>query len=1081
MEEIKNFLESIDNFKNEEMILNLSILFNIICGLASKTMEKLRAQLRKDASWKIKQLYRLRESVVDKSDKFEIGFNIGQILYEEKNYEQALKEFELLKKYSTNDEREYHTFYWIGNSYFELHNYERAIENFQEAMKFARGEKEKYSLYYWLGLSYQNVENYIESIKFLESAKKLTSTDEERYRTNYWLGVAYYYSENFIKSAMELRLAKKIAFDKNSNFFSRYALANTYKALGGKSSVIEELEEGRNFVETEKDRFFLGYLLGNHYNNLKEYQKAIKELEEIKELDCEEVDRYKIFYILGTANHELKEYDKAIQYLSLSMKYPQTDGDRYLSTYWWGMSYFERGNYEEAISKLKETFNYNPNEEAQYYSSYWLGIAYRKNREYEKAIEFLKKSTELTEYAIHGYFSHMGLGKCYREIGDYEEAIKYFKIAQDIEFKRKESCDMFIELGKTYYEMGDWNNSIKYFKSASREAEREENYSNYCKANYWLGLSYYKNGEDSEAVLSLNEATGIKDRYSLYFYRGMALKNLGHIDGALESFEIALKSSNKDIKNCYYEIGKMYCEEKELEKALDYLLKAIKNMKEETTPKDKFFPCSYLLGKVYYKLGELSLAEKTFKKIEEYEGEKELLNIYLGKLYMENTEYNKARKTFQKSYEVEENSIGKYYSSYFIGVLDFQEGEYEKAVENFNTAIEIWNEIGQECEEEESFSYITPSEIYRYLAKAYTELKNPQKILELVKNLKDMEEEKERSDEENCIYWNTIGELYLQADCLEEALENFEVALNYAFTPKENQPIYINIGRCYLKLENYKLAMKNFKSALRVAQTLEEKIYPTYLLVETNFQKEDFDEIIPTLLPLLEELDKKKLSEKAKERVLNHFDSRLYFNINCLLGKIYGMLEEYDKSLEFLERVRRKSVGEIEGCELNYWLGRAYFESKSQRKGIRFLTYAYELLKKLPPEKRVYNFEITYALGVTYYKVREYEEAMKFLDESRQNSTDEGEIYVIDYCVAMCYYENKNYEATLNTLYPLKDISHKNQELVYYFMAISCYYLDEIERGIQYIERAIEFDGENEDYQKVKATLKQKENNPPKN
>ncbi|OMI16864.1 tetratricopeptide repeat protein [Leptospira weilii] len=91
------------------------------------------------------------------------------------------------------------------------------------------------------------------------------------------------------------------------------------------------------------------------------------------------------------------------------------------------------------------------------------------------------------------------------------------------------------------------------------------------------GLAFYKNKKDADAISAYEKALEVYANGSIYFNYGNSLWNMGNLDLAIRSYEIAelLNYERKDL--LYYNLACAYSK-KEMEiKAFEYLDKAVNN------------------------------------------------------------------------------------------------------------------------------------------------------------------------------------------------------------------------------------------------------------------------------------------------------------------------------------------------------------------------------------------------------------------------------------------------------------------------------------------------------------------------
>jgi Ca-activated chloride channel family protein len=91
-------------------------------------------------------LNKFQDALVDDPTNPLLHFNVGDVNYKKKNYEEALKSFE--KTLNTNDvSLQQQAYYNMGNSYYQMNKYQEAIDYYKEALELNPNDLDaKYNL-----------------------------------------------------------------------------------------------------------------------------------------------------------------------------------------------------------------------------------------------------------------------------------------------------------------------------------------------------------------------------------------------------------------------------------------------------------------------------------------------------------------------------------------------------------------------------------------------------------------------------------------------------------------------------------------------------------------------------------------------------------------------------------------------------------------------------------------------------------------------------------------------------------------------------------------------------------------------
>ncbi len=191
-------------------------------------------------------------------------------------------------------------------------------------------------------------------------------------------------------------------------------------------------------------------------------------------------------------------------------------------------------------------------------------------------------------------------------------------------------------LGLEYSKIGKWNEAMaQYNESLKYNPNDFQTHNN-------LGVSYMQTGELDLAIVSFRNAALLKDRYpDAIFNLAVALENRGRFEEALRAYNKALELKPDNII-AIYNIGNIFMMKKQYDKALPMF----RNLVEFTRTKE------------FYELNRFEVFEEFYKS-----------NI--NKLILDNIEMLKIK------------SLNN------LGIVDMQSGNVDKALANFNKALQI--------------------------------------------------------------------------------------------------------------------------------------------------------------------------------------------------------------------------------------------------------------------------------------------------------------------------------------------------------------------------------------------------------
>ena len=136
-------------------------------------------------------------------------FKQGEVYYNDKNYEEAIKCFKKSAELEPND---WYNWNWLGNTYNKNGNYEEAIKCLKKAVELS---PDNWSNWYLLGISYNENGNYEEAIRCFNKSIEL---DPNAWINWNWLGASYNKNGNYKEAIRCLNKAVELKPDDQSNW-----------------------------------------------------------------------------------------------------------------------------------------------------------------------------------------------------------------------------------------------------------------------------------------------------------------------------------------------------------------------------------------------------------------------------------------------------------------------------------------------------------------------------------------------------------------------------------------------------------------------------------------------------------------------------------------------------------------------------------------------------------------------------------------------------------------------------------------------------------------------------------------------
>ena len=584
----------------------------------------------------------------------------------------AMQSLAILKKAIALDPDVAYLYNSLGSAYFFLEKYDSAMASYKQASQLAPSWLYPISN---LGTAYLTKEDYLNPVDIdsaIEKYRKVIRLDSgysygyyDLYRglysksewglAYYYKAVSYYLEDDEKQFWKDLEVATSFGYDISSSSFFKYNSSKNsgellinlpeYTALLGKY----DKEQAQ---VTIADSYF--DLAQTNLKN-KKYDKAIEYFNKANENWPEEFgkrysglsdayafknDKARSAYYKAKGYQQEYDQEKAIENYQLAISLNPNLTESFIAL---GDLYDESGSTEEAIQNYEKAVALNPNwteglirlggaytdqgdykKATEYYEHAValdpkradgferLGYLYKKDNQFGKAIENYEKSIQLDTSSFENFIQ---LGKLYKGNMDYEKAIKSFQKAINLD---STSSTGFVHLAEFYQGQRDYEKAVKNYNKATAlnptatESQIKLGDMYRDKKDYALAIQSYQKA----VVANPKETNSIFKLGVLYFYY-MGSK---FYDKALEQYSKAIA---KDTTWAYYNIGLVYLEMKDYNKAIESFLIVIKHYKGHQLYLSKN---SYMTnyGSPYFKLSSAYAGQ----------GNQQLLNLYNAKGYL---------------------------------------------------------------------------------------------------------------------------------------------------------------------------------------------------------------------------------------------------------------------------------------------------------------------------------------------------------------------------------------------------------------------------------------------------------------
>jgi TolA-binding protein len=465
----------------------------------------------------------------------------------------------------------------IGESYYRTSKFKEAIPYLK---KYEAGRGMYPQDHYQLAYAYYRTGDCDNAIAYFKNTVSGSPQDTLAQNAYYHLGDCFIKKGNKDEARNAFRAASRIDVDKQvkEDALYNYAKLSYELAYNPFSEAIDAFQEYiKLYPSSPRVDEAYGFLV-NVYLTTKNYKDALTSIEKIKTLNEQLKTAYqKIAYFRGAElfNSSLPDYDEAIRSFDKSLKYRSDKTLAALAIYWKGESYYRKAE--------KHNREYN---------------AYKKDFLEEAVDNYTAFQAEpgafnLPEYNIANY----NIGYVYFQLAAsasgeqqktlYREANIWFRkyiTSRGKDSKDKKLADVYVRTGDTYFMIKDFQGAEQSYTSAIELKVRDVDYALYQRAQAY-GLQQKR--DEKIADLRTLSAQYPKSNYALAgrFEMAKTLQIVGQSEQALEEFEKLIKENPNSVftSKAMMQIGLIYYEKRDMQKALDQFVKVIKrdNRSEE--------------------------------------------------------------------------------------------------------------------------------------------------------------------------------------------------------------------------------------------------------------------------------------------------------------------------------------------------------------------------------------------------------------------------------------------------------------------------------------------------------------------
>ncbi|MDT0688712.1 tetratricopeptide repeat protein [Salegentibacter sp. F188] len=340
--------------------------------------------------------------------------------------------------------------------------------------------------------------------------------------------------------------------------------------------------------------------------------------------------------------------------------------------------YFNTGKYALArkwYDKVDENAMSRKDRQRFYFNN---GYAYFRSNDYEQARTYLERVRDSKEFGSQAKYY---IGFMAYESDDYEEANENFQQVQDND---RYSEDLSYFQADMNFKLGNFEEAIKLGLEQLPNSNRQEK----SQLNKIIGESYFNLGKYEQAIPYLKEYQGLRGKWNNtdYYQLGYAYYKQGNYEGAISEFNKIIDGNNAIAQNAYYHLAQSYLNSDQKQQALNAFKNASEMEFDAKIQKDAYLnyaKLSYEIGNSYESPSQVLLSY--LEKYPDSDSRQEVETLLIDS-FINSGNYEEAMRLLENNRNFSDKQAYQKVA-YYYGLELYEEGDYYKALENFEKAL----------------------------------------------------------------------------------------------------------------------------------------------------------------------------------------------------------------------------------------------------------------------------------------------------------------------------------------------------------------------------------------------------------
>lgn len=522
-------------------------------------------------------------------------------------------------------------------------------------------------------------------------------------------------------------------------------------------------------------------------------------------------------------------------------------------------------------------------------------------------------------------------------------------------------------------------------------------------------LALYNNQQYQAAQSLFEKVKATTDDYeteanSSYYAANAAIRlNQRGADKLMEDFVERYPTSTKR-NSAFMDVGDYYFETGKYSYALKWYNKVDKTAISSSDEERFNFNNGYAL----YTSKKPREAERYLNKVSNSKKYGSQAKYYLGYIAYEQDDYEGANERFD---EITDPKLLEEKLSYYQADLNFKLGNFEKAIEMAQKQI-------PKSDRREV------SELNKIIGESYFNLKNYNEAIPYLKKYKG-----KRGRFNNTDYY-LLGYSYYKQGDFESAIGQFNKIIDGTNSVAQNA--YYHLAECYLKLDKKSEALNAFRNASETNFNTEIEKDALLNYARLSYEVGNAYEPVPQVIAnYLNKYPKDEHQEELQELLVDSYITSKNFegalqllekNSSYASDEVYQKVafysgvelfvnSKYDEALERFTKSLKKSKNPAYQARAEYWKA----ESAYRLNQFDDALVGFTKFKNNPNASNVEEHnQIDYNLGYSYFKVKDYNNAVQYFKNVTVNGAEEELLNDAYLRLGDSYFVTSNYNSAIN-------------------------------------------------------------------